>query len=218
MSTDRPAIYGELVAVHHDLVTPANFKLAGQVCTLGRAPDCDIRVHDPLVSRLHARIERSGPRYLLSDAGSVNGTFVNGQRLLAPQLLRHNDRIGLGNARPLLHFHDADPTEVAASRLRYDERTMRFYLGDQPVDLTPTQFHLLHFLYQHADQVCSRAQCARAIWGRDYDQDHDSDALDQQLTSLRQRLRAANAQAARNLIVTRRGLGLVLQLSAEDEE
>ena len=45
-------------------------------CTIGRAPTCQIIVSRNIVSRVHARIERDGLRYLLHDAGSANGTFV----------------------------------------------------------------------------------------------------------------------------------------------
>jgi DNA-binding NtrC family response regulator len=50
----------------------------GQRVTLGSAPDNDLVLSDETVSRHHARILRSGDRYLLQDLGSTNGSAVNG--------------------------------------------------------------------------------------------------------------------------------------------
>ncbi len=49
--------------------------------TIGRASECDLLLDSPLVSRHHARLERSGPTHVLSDLGSTNGTYVNSQRI-----------------------------------------------------------------------------------------------------------------------------------------
>ncbi len=48
---------------------------------IGRANDCDLLLDSPLVSRHHARLERSGPAHSLIDLGSTNGTYVNSQRI-----------------------------------------------------------------------------------------------------------------------------------------
>ncbi len=73
---------------------------------------CQIIVQRQLVSRLHARIERIGPRYLLHDTGSANGTFINGRRITEPHLLTDRDLIGLGAPVGILRFADVDPTFV----------------------------------------------------------------------------------------------------------
>jgi DNA-binding response OmpR family regulator len=198
-----------LLALHED-VHPAESILEADVYTLGRSSLCQIVVQRSIVSRLHARIERDGPRYLLVDAGSANGTFINGHRLYEPQVLADRDLIGLGAATALLRFLDPDPTVVPVTRLRYDERKMLFFLGDVPLDLTPAQFRLLHHLYQFAGEVCTRESCAEALWGQTYEPGLDADALDRAFSSLRSQLRRIDATA--NLIETRRGLGYVLNL------
>jgi len=53
-------------------------------------------VQDPEVSRRHASITRESEGFVLRDLGSNNGTFVNGQRLGGPQVLRNGDVIMLG--------------------------------------------------------------------------------------------------------------------------
>jgi hypothetical protein len=201
--------FAQLIALHED-VQPAEITLEADVYTLGRSPLCQIVVQRSTVSRLHAKIERDGPRYLLVDAGSANGTFVNSQRLHTPHLLSDRDLIGLGAVTAILRFLDLDPTVVPTTRLRYDERQMLFTLDNQPLDLTPAQFRLLHHLYQFAGEVCTRESCATALWGRDYDPGLDADALDRAFSSLRSQLRRTAATA--DLIETRRGLGYVLNL------
>jgi predicted component of type VI protein secretion system len=54
---------------------------------------------DPELSRQHARVIRSGEAYLVEDLGSMNGTFVNGNRLAAPHELSDGDQIELGGSR-----------------------------------------------------------------------------------------------------------------------
>lgn len=198
-----------LIALHED-VQPSESTLEADVYTLGRSLLCQIVVQRSTVSRLHAKIERDGPRYLLVDAGSANGTFVNGHRLHAPHVLSDRDLIGLGATTALLRFLDPDPTVIPSARLRYDERSMTFTLDNQPLTLTPAQFRLLHHLYQFAGEVCTRESCAEALWGRDYDPGLDADALDRAFSSLRSQLRRKDAAA--DLIETRRGLGYVLNL------
>lgn len=69
---------------------------AGQTLRIGRASDNQLIIDDPKVSRSHAQLEWNGAGYSLRDLGSVNGTFVNGERLTgAPRLLRDGDEISI---------------------------------------------------------------------------------------------------------------------------
>jgi DNA-binding response OmpR family regulator len=199
----------QLLGLHED-VQPAEYPLEAGVATIGRSKMCDIVVPQKLVSRLHAKIERNGPHYLLHDAGSANGTFVNSRRIHEPYLLKNDDLIGLGSPIPLLRFLDPDPTFMPTHRLRYDERIMRFFLDQQPLELTPNQFRLLSHLYQHAGDIFSREGCAQAIWGREYDPGMDAAALDEAISKLRGKLRQVDLGA--DIIKTRRGLGFELDL------
>ena len=56
--------------------------------TIGRTADCEIVLDDPRISRRHATIIGDGQHYHVRDAGSLNGTFVNGRRVLADTATR----------------------------------------------------------------------------------------------------------------------------------
>lgn len=65
---------------------------------VGRDPDCDIRLRDPWVSRLHCEISRCKGRLLVLDLESTHGTFVNGCRVLFARLMP-GDTLLLGDTR-----------------------------------------------------------------------------------------------------------------------
>jgi phosphoserine phosphatase RsbU/P len=69
------------------------FPIENGETTIGRHPQCTIVVEAGAVSRLHAKVIREGNRYMVADAGSRNGTFLNGQLLAQPQPLRSGDSI-----------------------------------------------------------------------------------------------------------------------------
>lgn len=199
--------YARFLALQDD-IRPVEFVIAGDICTLGRAAECQIIVSRKIVSRLHAKIERDGPRYVLRDAGSANGTFVNSQRIYQPHMLKNRDLIGLGAATPLLRFLDPDPTFESEELLSYDPQALRFCVGRQALNLTPTQFRLLLHLYQNAGSICTRESCMEAVWGAEYDRDMNSQVLDGVISELRRKLRDIDGMA--DCIVTRRGLGYEL--------
>jgi DNA-binding response OmpR family regulator len=198
----------------HAIVQPAEFVLESDVCTIGRSAMCDIVVtQQKTVSRLHAKIEREGPRYVLRDANSANGTFVNGRRIVEPHLLGDDDIIGLGTPTALLRFSDPDPTASIQGQLYYNERTMTFFINQQEIDLTLHEFRLLYHLYQHVGDVCTRESCAEAIWKRMYDPGPDDEGLDRTVSNLRSKLGKFDSPLdPGEMIKTRRGLGYELIL------
>ena len=71
-----------------------------ETLTVGREPDNTLSLPtDSTVSRKHAVFLPTGTGWELSDSGSANGTFVNGQRLANPQVLSHGDEIKIGSSR-----------------------------------------------------------------------------------------------------------------------
>ena len=66
--------------------------------TIGRAESCDIGLFgDNSVERTHARIQLTKNQYVLADAETPGGTFLNGKPLKKPTALRDGDAIGVGN-------------------------------------------------------------------------------------------------------------------------
>ena len=71
------------------------FPLEGERLTIGRRPEADIFLDDVTVSRDHALLVRRGSDYWLDDCGSLNGTYVNRQRVDS-QRLADGDELQIG--------------------------------------------------------------------------------------------------------------------------
>ncbi len=66
---------------------------------IGRALECDISILEPALSRKHAEVEPLGPDMVLRDLGSVNGTYVNGEKIEDEVTLRDNDVVQFGKIK-----------------------------------------------------------------------------------------------------------------------
>jgi len=84
------------------------FPLIADVMTVGRDETADIFVDEPLVSRLHARIERRGQGHVVIDLGSTNSTRVNGQPV-SERILASGDEVRFARARCLYLLEVVDP-------------------------------------------------------------------------------------------------------------
>jgi adenylate cyclase len=67
--------------------------------SLGRHPNNSIQLLDKIVSKEHCILEQREGQFILRDLGSLNGTYINGERVRGEQLLRHGDEITLGSTR-----------------------------------------------------------------------------------------------------------------------
>src|SRR6187551_4088455 len=67
--------------------------------SLGRHPSNTVQLLDKIVSKEHCIIERRPNGFTLRDLGSLNGTYINGERVVGEQDLRHGDDIALGQTR-----------------------------------------------------------------------------------------------------------------------
>ncbi len=74
----------------------ATFTLEGDQLNIGRDSSNEITINDAEVSRRHARLTFQGGKYVLEDLGSTNGTFVNGQRLAGPRVLKAGEVVSFG--------------------------------------------------------------------------------------------------------------------------
>jgi Inner membrane component of T3SS, cytoplasmic domain/Domain of unknown function (DUF1707) len=64
--------------------------------TIGRDAACDLVLSDMTVSRTHAGLRLEAGGWLLSDAGSTNGTRLNGWRVTSPVPVRAGDQVTFG--------------------------------------------------------------------------------------------------------------------------
>lgn len=87
-----------LLVVHHGPNQGARFLLDVDLTTAGRSVSCDIFLDDVTVSREHAHFVRAGTDFLVRDAGSLNGTYVNRERVAEAEL-REGDEVQIGKYR-----------------------------------------------------------------------------------------------------------------------
>jgi hypothetical protein len=78
----------------------SRFLLDRDVTTAGRHPDSDIFLDDVTVSRRHAEFYRQGERFVVRDVGSLNGTYVNRERIDETELFG-GDEVQVGKFRLL---------------------------------------------------------------------------------------------------------------------
>ena len=83
------------------------FEIRGAVCGIGRDPTLPIALQDPGASHLHAQITAHGETLFLRDLGSRNGTWVNGQQVTVPHLLRDGDKLHIGTSDLVFRTSDA---------------------------------------------------------------------------------------------------------------
>lgn len=86
--------------------------------TIGRAEENDIVIDNLAVSGYHARIDKAGDTYILTDLQSTNGTFVNDKKIVSYRL-RHKDKVSIG--KHLLFFALSKSEQSKASEGELDE-------------------------------------------------------------------------------------------------
>ena len=80
----------------------ARFLLDAERTTAGRRPDSDIFLDDVTVSRKHAEFVRRGEDFVVRDVGSLNGTYVQRDRI-DEAVLRDGDEVQIGKFRMVFH-------------------------------------------------------------------------------------------------------------------
>ncbi len=85
----------------------ARFLLDRDLTTVGRHPESDIFLDDITVSRRHAEFRREGGALAVHDVGSLNGTYVNGERA-EQRRLATGDEVQVGKFKLMAHVADPD--------------------------------------------------------------------------------------------------------------
>ena len=110
-ASDRPLQQGELQGGQALLVVQrgpnagSKFLIDKDVTTTGRHPESDIFLDDVTVSRRHAEFRRRNSKFFVHDVGSLNGTYVNRQRVDETQLA-NGDELQIGRFK--LTFYAGD--------------------------------------------------------------------------------------------------------------
>jgi hypothetical protein len=87
-----------LLVVRHGPNVGSSFRLDAEHTNVGRHPDSEIFLDDITVSRRHVVLDRTPTGYKLRDVGSLNGTYVNRERV-DEATLRHGDELQVGRYR-----------------------------------------------------------------------------------------------------------------------
>lgn len=101
-----------LLLVRSGPTAGARYLLDSDVTTVGRHPEADIFFDDVTVSRRHAEITRSGTSFELVDQRSLNGTYVNGERV-DRAALTNGAEVRVGKFRLNFFVSPADLTQAA---------------------------------------------------------------------------------------------------------
>jgi adenylate cyclase len=133
--------------------------------TLGRHPDNTIQILDRIVSKNHCHIDGADGNYVLKDLGSLNGTFVNGERVDGQRALAAGDEITLGSTR--LTF-DPPATAAGAHDAALEEPKQ---VGKVTMTASAVESHVRAKLAQQADLnfVPERLVTDAAAVRRDYE-------------------------------------------------
>jgi len=97
--------------------------------TIGRDAICDIELLDDFISREHAVITQQDGQYFLEDRASLNGTFINDERVEGTRQLTPGDAIRLGNH--IFKFLSADHIEAQYHEAVYEMMTLDGLTGAQ---------------------------------------------------------------------------------------
>ncbi len=184
--------------------------LRAEHTTIGRAAECDFVLDDPRISRQHATITRDGRHHHVRDAGSLNGTFVNGRRVLADTATRLHPGDELRFADLPFRFLSgpASQPHLPPARLRFDDAAAEVYVGAGRVALAPKEYALLRVLWQHAGHVCSKECLAQSVWP-EYEGIVSDASIESTVSRLRRKLAAAGGRRAWVQTVSRQGYRLV---------
>jgi serine phosphatase RsbU (regulator of sigma subunit) len=168
-------------------VAPAHLTFEAQTISLGRASECTIPIRDRFLSRRHAEIVWQDGEWVVRDCGSVNGTMLNGRKVMMPTPLRAGDRIELGDSEvvfdgtdmpsqlipvdsnshatqlsiPLQKALEDDLTARGPERTRIINSLALELIEDRPMS------ELFDFILDRIADLLKPSRCAIALFGPD---------------------------------------------------
>jgi DNA-binding winged helix-turn-helix (wHTH) protein len=107
-----PSFVGTLVTEQREYLIPEGETL------VGRGLECAVRLPSARVSRVHARLRVADGQVLVEDAGSKNGTWVNGKKQEGPTTLDDGDELAFGTFRATFHRISPDGSTRTGGSIR----------------------------------------------------------------------------------------------------
>lgn len=137
------------------------FRLEPGQYVVGRTPGADIVIKDLTLSRRHARLVRTTKSLMIEDLGSLNGTFVDGERAtIGPAQLGSEIRFGavicVVSATALMPAPAIDPESTFAARA-LNHKTIEIE------GLTPAQTEVLRHALHGLDEAAIAARLKRSV-------------------------------------------------------
>jgi two-component system response regulator AtoC len=124
----RPKVDNERVTlVVYDGENPSTKVLDvpdGARISFGRSRTCEVRIDSERVSRTHASFTRRGSELEVEDAGSRNGTWVNGELITGPRRLSSGDEVTVGSATVVVSITTGMAARTRIESTRYLEERL----------------------------------------------------------------------------------------------
>jgi hypothetical protein len=205
-----------VVVVEHGR-SASTFRVGAPRVVLGRAPDCDIILSNPRISRRHAELAWDGEKFTVTDLQSKNGTRLNGVPILAPARVSDGDTLELADCR--LRFDAGAPTVTAiiaplVAGISLNPATHDVRVRGEAVSLTPKEYGLLSLLFGRSGAVVTHREIAAEIWP-ELGGDASEDSIAQLVARLRRKLEATGAPRC---LLTVRGFGYRLSPGGPDSD
>ena len=177
---------------------------------IGRAVECDIVITSKRVSREHTRLQREGRKVAVEDMGSTNGTYLNGERITNIRDLRDGDHITIGDVDFIFHDPDVTHQDTSVLLLEVNQAAGVVRVNRKAVELSPKEFLLLVYLYDHRGTICSKDDISQSVWP----EFEIGTIFDYQIENLVRRLRTRLEPDPNNpqVLLTVRGQGYKLDL------
>jgi pSer/pThr/pTyr-binding forkhead associated (FHA) protein len=134
---------------------------------LGRAPDCELSISDPAVSRRHARLWVNPTQIVIEDLGSQNGVHVNGERIQGPRELHPGDIIRICSHELQLVEPVEEPTpepnryRITGDTLTGADKTTLLEQVQHPRSQSPVRTHRPHMRLDTPSYAIERAARSR---------------------------------------------------------